>query len=369
MTIALQLLQAVALYASKTPLITLKTSPTELSTVLEEIDDKLKKFQMLSTCLTATAPKAENSDGDPLKPIIDQCESDIFLSFVHPEIPLLLGKKCFGNGQSTDDLTTALKSLIGEIDPEERKRQLKLEFTQIGRRTATNESFTDFITRLEAKAAEITQTNYKSELVADQFSRDLRPMDTDLLELFPEDWESKEGIDRVKAQAAILDQRKMHRKKEATNHKLEIDSISTKIDELNQQHKLEISKLTETFQKQLEIQSKQLEASQIRNEEMMTKLLSSMDKSISAQVKQLKSKSEKDVGNGKSSSSSSGQSEKPKKTSKVPFWLNKKNFCDFCGSKNCKNGADCNGNDNLWCMFCEKNGHCHTSRRFHGSKN
>ena len=274
MSAALQLLQAVALYASKTPLITLKTTPTELVDILEECDERLNKFRMLSACLRASKTKPEPSAEDPLQPIHDQCESDILISFVHQEIPLLLGKKSFGNGKSTDELTQALKSLIGEIDPEERKRQLKLEFAQIGRRCATNETFTDFISRLEIKAAEITQTKYKSELVADQFARDLRPMDINLLELFPDIWESEEGIDRVKKQAAMLDQRKMHRKKEAVSHKLEIESISTKIDELTNQHKLEISKLTETFQKQLETQSKQLEASQTRNEAMMEKLLS-----------------------------------------------------------------------------------------------
>ena len=369
MTAALQLLQAVALYASKTPLIALKTTPAELVDILEECDDRLKKFQMLSACVIASGPKIEDSGNNPLQPIIDQCESDILISFVHPEIQLLLGKKNFGNGQSAEELKLALKSLIGEVDPEEKKRQLKLEFAQIGRRTTTNETFTDFIGRLESKATEITETNYKSELVADQFARDLRPMDIDILELFPDDWENAEGLARVKKQAEILDQRKMYRKKEAANHKLEIESISSKIDDLTQQHKLEISKLTDTFQKQLEIQSKQLEASQIRNEELMNKLLSSMDKTATAQVKQLNSKAENGVSEGKSGSSSGGQSEKPKKPSKVPFWLNKKNFCHFCGGKNCKKGSACDGNDNLWCMFCEKSGHCHTSRKFHGSKN
>lgn len=368
--VVLQILQAVALYTSKAPLISLKTSPAELESILEDFDDRLKKFQQLTTCLLSSV-KIEITNGtDPLKPIIDQSESDILLSFVQPEITVLLGKKKFNNAHSTDELTQSLKNLIGTVDPAEKKMKLKIEFGQIGRRTATNESFTEFIDRLELKAGEITNTIYKSELAADQFARDLRPMDMDILQLFPDDWDDKDGIERAKAQATILDQRKMHRKKEAANHKLEIESISSKIDEMTQQHKEEISKLTDTFQKQLELQSKQLEASQSKNEQLIQKLLSTVDQKMSAQINQIKSKSENGVKLENQLESQGGaQSTKPKNKNNVPFWLNKDLYCDFCGGKNCKNGADCKGNNKLWCMFCETAGHAHTSRRFHGSKN
>ena len=119
MSVVLQLLQAVALYTSKSPLISLKTTPAELESILEDFDDRLEKFKLLTTCLLAAKQEPTN-DGDPLKSIIDQSESDILLSFVHPEITILLGKKKFNNGQSTDDLTQLLKNLIGEVDPEEK---------------------------------------------------------------------------------------------------------------------------------------------------------------------------------------------------------------------------------------------------------
>ena len=367
--VVLQILQAVALYTSKSPLISLKTTPVELEAILEDFDDRLKKFQQLTTCLLSTKP--ENDGGsNPMKPIIDQSESDILLSFVHPEITVLLGKKNFNNGKSTDELTQSLQNLIGTVDPEEKKQKLKIEFAQIGRRTATNETFTEFIDRLESKASEITTTNYKSELAADQFARDLRPMDLDILQLFPDDWEDENGIKRAKAQAKILDQRKMHRKKEAANHKLEIESISSKIDEMTQQHKEEISKLTNAFQKQLELQSKQLEASQSKNEQLIQKLLSKVDQKMATQVNQIQSKSENNGhSNAQPGAKNDAKPKQPKNKNKAPFWLNKNLFCDYCGSKNCKNGTDCKGNDSLWCMFCESSGHCHTSRRFHGSKN
>ena len=364
--VVLQILQAVALYTSKSPLISLKTTPVELEAILEDFDDRLKKFQQLTTCLLSSA-KVETGGGNPLKPIIDQSESDILLSFVQPEITVLLGKKKFNNGKSTGELTLLLQNLIGIVDPEEKKQKLKIEFAQIGRRTATNESFTEFIDRLELMASEITTSDYKSELAADQFARDLRPMDLDILQLFPDDWEDESGIDRAKAQARILDQRKMHRKKEAANHKLEIDSISSKIDEMTQQHKEEISKLTNTFQKQLELQSKQLEASQSKNEQLIQKLLSKVDQKMATQVNQIQSKPENI--NQPNAQQNDDKPKKPKNKNKAPFWLNKNLYCDYCGSKNCKNGADCKGNDSLWCMFCESSGHSHTSRRFHGSKN
>ena len=169
---ALQLIQAKNTYLCKAPTIGLKTTPDQLESNFEDVDKLLEEFEMVASCILVSIKSADVKDppvgDDPLKKLVETSKRDIFLSFVKTEIPALLGKKSFSNGQSIDELKLALEKVIGKVEPIDKMKKLKAEFAQLTRRIAVNESFEDYFDRLLAKANEITETEYKSVSKHDQ---------------------------------------------------------------------------------------------------------------------------------------------------------------------------------------------------------
>lgn len=348
---ALQLIQAKNTYLCKTPTIGLKTTPDQLESSLEDVDKIVKEFEMVASCILMSIKSAEVksdlSGDDPLQMLVQTAKRDIFLSFVKNEIPALLGKKSFSNGQSIEKLKLALEKVIGKVEPIDKMKKLKAEFGQLTRRIAVNESFEDYFDRLLSKANEITETDYKSILAADQWTSDLRPMDIETLDMFPGEWNTAtNAVDMVKAKSKVLDDRKMFRKQESSSHKLEIDAIRSELGD------------------KVDNLAKQLVETSLRNEELTNKLMQRLEEKMTVQTNLVETKktpkSEINVKPKESITKSVG--------GKRP-WMNRSNYCNFCGGKRCKKGDKCDGNPGLYCMFCDKSGHAVTSAHFHGSKN
>ena len=385
---ALQLLQMKDAFLAKTPSLGLKSSPTELKYYLEEIDVRLQDFQDVYDCLFATKPET----GDPNLKLILKCESEILLSFCKPDIQIALGREEFSNAKTVNELKCALKLAIGEEDEQVVLAQLKKQFGQMDRRTEINEKFDCFITRLVKMAEKITSTDYKIDLVIEQFNKCLRPMDLEVIQLFPDQCTGT-GIDLLRAKAKILDDRKYYSKVEMTSHQVEIEDVrralesqvekltnqlsaqATQISEqakLDQQHRERQEKLTQSVLNRLEQQM----ASQMAIQAQLAQTSALQHVSQPAVQTHLIHTAPKSANqSSETSKPSSGPNQAPKtendgqKTGKRP-WMNIKNYCDFCGGRRCKKKGKCDGNPSLWCMFCETHGHCPTSKHFHGqSKN
>ena len=349
---ALQLIQAKNTYLCKSPTIGLKTTPDQLESTLEDVEKLLKEFEMVASCIVVGIKSAEvktgDSGDDPLQRLVETSKRDIFLSFVKTEIPALLGKKSFSNGQSINDLKLALEKVIGKVEPIDKMRQLKAEFAKLTRRIAVNESFEDYFNRLLAKANEITQTDYKSVMASDQWTSDLRPMDIELLDMFPGEWnEETDDVEMVKAKCKVLDDRKMFRKVESSSHKLEIDAIRSELG-------AKVDNLT-----------KQLAESSVRHEELTNQLLKRLEEKMAVQTNLVKTT----PAPAKSENKDKVKESVSTKTGGKKSWMDKSNYCKFCGGRKCKKGDKCDGNPGLYCMFCDKHGHAVTSAHFHGSKN
>ena len=360
---ALQLFQAKNSFLCKTPSIGLKTTPEDLEIVFEEIDTTLANFQTLYTCFGGSV-KAGGDEVNLLEPLVKQCEADIFLSYVKPDIPAVLGKK-FSSGKTVSDLKQLLIKLIGQVDPTEKMNRLKSQFGNLARRANINESFGDFIDRLIEKAEEITESEYSKTLAADQWTSDLRPMDKELLDLFPTEWNKADLslIDRIKAQAATLDTRKMFKKIETSSHKLEIDAIRF---ELGAKVDFLAKKLEESAIRESEYRKQDLEYRE--RQDVYTKQLLSQIRANSVQVHTVEKSTPKPEDKVEKSDNQSERRIK-KQDPNLP-WLQASNYCFFCGGKRCKKGDKCDGNPGLYCMFCQKHGHAVTSAHFHGnSKN
>ena len=348
---ALQLIQAKNTYLCKTPSIGLKTTPEQLESTLEDVDKVVKEFEMVAECiLVGIKPAVKTGDpgDDPLQVLVETSKRDIFLSNVKCEIPALLGKKSFSNGQSIDELKLALQKVIGKVEPIDKMKKMKVEFGKLTRRIAVNESFEDYFDRLLAKASEITQTDYKSVMAADQWTSDLRPMDIEILDMFPGEWINEtDNVKMVKAKCQVLDDRKMFRKVESSSHKLEIDAIrselGTKVDNL----------------------TKQLAESSVRHEELTNQLMKRLEEKMAVQTNLVKTA----PASVKSENKDKSKESVTKRAGGKKSWMDKSNYCNFCGGRKCKKGDKCDGNPGLYCMFCDKHGHAVTSAHFHGSKN
>ena len=94
----------------------------------------------------------------------------------------------------------------------------------MGRRIELNEKFDCFINRLVKKAETITTTNYKIDVVVEQFSKCLRPMDLEVIQLFPDQCTGT-GLNLLRAKAKLLDDRKYNSKVEVNAHQVEIDEV------------------------------------------------------------------------------------------------------------------------------------------------
>ena len=90
----------------------------------------------------------------------------------------------------------------------------------MGRRIELNEKFDCFINRLVKKAETITTTNYKIDVVVEQFSKCLRPIDLEVIQLFPDQCTGT-GLNLLRAKAKLLDDRKYNSKVEVNAHQVD----------------------------------------------------------------------------------------------------------------------------------------------------
>ena len=382
---ALQLLQMKDAFLAKSPVLSLKSTPTELKHYLEEIDIKLADFEDVYNCLFPAKPESGTAD---LK-LIQKCESDVLLSFCKPDIQLALGRSEFSNAKTVVQLKNALKLAIGEEDPHVHAAQLKKEFVDMGRRIELNEKFDYFITRLVKKAEQITTTNYKIDLVVEQFEKSLRPCDLEVIQLFPDQCTGT-GLDLIRAKAKLLDDRKYHLKREVNSHQVEIDEVRRALEQhvdkltnqlsaqaiqiseqakLDQQHRDRQESLTQSVLHRLEqqmaaqmaLQQQLAQSSALLKPELQAHLIQTTTKSTNQQPAPPKSAP---------APKSSPEPENDGQKNSKKYWMDSKNYCNFCGSRRCRKKDKCDGNPALYCMFCETHGHCHSSKHFHGqSKN
>ena len=383
-SVALQLLQMKDAFLAKKPTLSLKSSPTELKHYLDEFDVALADFQDVYNCLFQTKPEV----GDPNLKLILKCEADLLLSFCKPDIQLALGREAFSNSKTIDELKNALKLAIGEEDEQVVLAQLKKQFSQMDRKVELNETFDCFITRLVKMAEKITSTDYKIDLVIEQFNKCLRPMDLEVIQLFPDQCTGT-GIDLLRAKAKILDDRKYYSKVEMTSHQVEIEDVrralesqvekltnqlsaqATQISEqakLEQQHRERQESLTQSVLNRLE---QQMAAQMALHNQLAQSSSFQQSSQPSVQTHLIHTAPKSANQQSATSKSTSGQKTAPKsenagQKSAKRAWMDTKNYCYFCGGRKCPNKDKCQGNSKLYCMFCDAHGHSVTSKHFHG---
>ena len=382
MSVALQLLQMKDAFLAKTPVLSLKSTPTELKHYLKEIDLQIADFQDVYNCLFPAKPEANT----PNLKLILKCESDVLLSFCKPDIQLALGRDEFSNAKSVEELKNALVLAIGEEDSQVLLAQSKKDFCEMGRRIELNEKFDCFINRLVKKAETITTTDYKIDLVVEQFSKCLRPMDLEVIQLFPDQCTGT-GMNLLRAKAKLLDDRKYNSKVEVNAHQVEIDEVRRALEnqvdkltnqlsaqanqiseqaKLDQQHRERQENLTKSVLDRLDQQM----AAQMALQSQLTQS-SSFHQFIPAQAHLIQSAPKPTnqhpaFPKPSAAPKSVGKPENTGQKSKKKPWMDTRNYCYFCGGRRCSKKDKCDGNPSLYCMFCDAHGHSPTSKHFHG---
>ena len=313
------------------PIIIRATKPAILKKKLDLVDKQINRFTLMANTLVV---KAEATDDGQVSGMVNEFEREIFMSALSPDLLGSYDDTFFNLEIAVDDMITNLKSIIGEPDDQEIEQQKLEDFHSMARRTEIKESFSNFIKRLEVAASEITKTEYSKKLVESQFDKCLRPMDKDALDFRAD--ADKVGMDRTNHFAEVLDKMKMHTKAEVRTHHLEI---------------------TESIEARFEAMEQRLsERSNSRFDEVLAKINQIQLKPSPAAPTSANEQPE-------SKNGAQPKSTKKKKTFKPP---KPTDYCIMCGLRKCKD-PNCNGNDDLTCILCNKTGHIATSRHFHGS--
>ena len=312
------------------PIINRATKPSILKKKLELADKQINRFTLMANTLVV---KAEATEDGQVCGMVSEFEREIFMSALSSDLLGSYDDTFFNLEIEVDVMITNLKSIIGEPDDQEIEQQKLEDFHAMARRTEIKEPFANFIKRLEAAALEITSTDYSKKLVENQFDKCLRPMDKDALDFRAD--ADKVGMDRINHFAQVLDKMKMHAKAEVRTHHLEI---------------------TESFEARFEAMEQRLsERSNSRFDEVLAKINQIQFQPSHAAPNPANKSESKDEAQPKST--------KKKKTFKPP---KPTDYCIMCGLRKCKD-PNCNGNDDLTCILCNKTGHIATSRHFHGS--
>ena len=363
---AFQILKAKHEFRFKSPIIARNTTPTGLSRQWTEIERVIGQFEDFSKCIQAELDIKSNLNDSgsseetgkraaALQTMIDQAKSEIVCSALKPDLLQLYEGTMFNARLSVDDLEANLKSVLGELTPQELKRKRKADFTQLTRRSDINEKFETFLNRLISKAAELSSnTEFQAELIAEQFESSLRPMDQEALDTFFES--SKTGTELTLEQARLLDKKKFFKRSEVQTNQLELQ-------ESNMILVGEVEKLS----KQVAAIQSQADQRESSLHDIMAGFASQLDQL----VKSVQSNKPSNVNSTKTSPPAAPAKPKPVPENKVtekkknPF-ENPDYFCFNCGLHKCATKHKCTGdNPKIFCCICQKYGHAASSRKHH----
>jgi len=317
------------------PIISRATKPGQLAKLIQNVEKPLNRFKLVADCLTTKIE--DDEEGETNQKLLDlmvELEREIFLSGISKDLVSLYDGEYFNVDVSIDQMKLNLKQVIGSPDAkDEEKRQLE-EFNSMHRRTEIDETFTSFLDRLKAKAAELTADSYGQKLVEIQFERNLREMDQSALDFHTLD---QTGTALLTKQAEMLDKMKMNRKKAVKVNSVleETNLLESKLDDLKNELREESDKRYQMLLEDIGAKLNQLNASKTETQPQPEK-----DASASTKPKAKKTK--------------------PKKKK-----FNKDDYCFVCGLRG-HNDPNCKGRPDMICILCDQPGHVASSRKFHG---
>ena len=205
-----------------------KTTPVQLEATLVDITDALDAVEEVSS-----------GAGQSVKKCAEKAKIAIFKSFVSKDILGLLDGYYFDN-KTVAEMTANLKSIIGEKDEKKEKKMANQKFLKMSRLTsgmAQPESFSSFLERLIVTVAIFcTDATYSCDLVAERFSENLDKGHK--LFLLHSDWDQYEGLALLRAQAAKLDNKGLHKKSDVKVEVHQVSGSGSEVDKIENSEKM-----------------------------------------------------------------------------------------------------------------------------------
>ena len=354
-----QILKAKQEFLFKSPFISRATSASDLEKKWSEIEHVLAQFDQFTGCIAAEVDVKTDPGGtkaNAVKALIDSAKQEIVCSALKPEMLTLYSGTLFNPRMLVSTIKSNLKQVLGEVSPKEAKKQLKANFLKLTRRCDINEKFETFLDRLIAESVSLsTNQDVRDELVTEQFESSLRPMDLEAIEVFYEDDDT--GIDLIRAQAELLDRKKFFKRSEVESNHLELQQANTiLIDQVDN-----LTRKITSFESSAENREQVLTNKIMELQAQMNQLVNSVQSGISQTVHSTSSTAPPKPTPAKSQNAGKSKNDGQfKNRFKDPDY-----FCYNCGLHRCSNKHKCDGNDALFCVICQKNGHIASSRKYH----
>ena len=175
--------------------------PDHVSAILSKIEGDCKMLGEIATSL--------DSDGG-LDSFLQNCQEDVVRSYLGPDLLQLYRGVYFDRGLGFEKMLENVKNILKVPSAEQLTKQARSEFSQLTRRTDIDESFTQFLARLNSEVKKFcTQTAYGTTLVEEQFKNSLRDLDRTFLLMLTTD---KTGTDKLNYEAKMLDEKGMHKR-------------------------------------------------------------------------------------------------------------------------------------------------------------
>ena len=186
------------------------TSPDHVSGILKNMTENCEMLKEIADAL--------DTDGG-LNKFLQTCQEDVVKSYLAQDLLNLYKGAYFETGIGYEKMVQNLKNILKVPTEEQVTRQARSEFSQITRRTDIEETFSDFLARLNSEVQKFcTQSPYNITLVDEQFKNSLRDIDRTFLLMLTHD---KTGADKIKYEAKMLDAKNMHKR-----HPQEVHAIN-----------------------------------------------------------------------------------------------------------------------------------------------
>ena len=334
------------------------TAPSLVAEILGTIKQNCDLLTKVKTTLDT------QKDGN-LDCFVNSSQEDIFRSFLSSDLLQLYDGVYFKNGLGYDVMGSNLKSIIKLPTDDQKAKKARANFGSLVRRTDIDETFTSFLKRLKAEVAIFCkQEEYAQVLVEEHFRNSLREMDRDFL-LMLSATHNNTGVDKLKHEAKILDEKGLHKK--VSREVKALTAIS--------QAESSVAALTESV---IDFLKEETQARKLREtrEEQMRKEWADFQRTTQAQIAQALRMNIVPP----APTQAPGQYTPPTHNSQINNILKQnpgqkrlgfsnripqKEPCWECGNR-FHLTKDCPKNCKAKCFLCGKIGHLSSARKFHG---
>ena len=312
-----------------------------------------------------------------LDKFLQNCQEDVVRSYLGSDLLQLYKGVYFSKGLGYEKMLENLTSILKVPSTEQLTKQARVEFNQVTRRTDIDESFTEFLARLNSEVAKFcNQTPYSTTLVEEQFKGSLRDIDKTFLLMLTHD---KTGAQKLAHEAKMLDSKNLHKR-----HVQEVTAINA-VSQAEASVAALADSVTEFIRNESDLRRREAEAREQRDQKRWAEMESKIETLARANfysqphvmnhaqmVPQAQIPQQAYMIQSKQMTQNPFQTQNVHNIAKTTDPTRStfrrrpvKEFCFECGSR-WHETKDCKGDFKGTCWLCGVKGHTALAKKFHG---